>query len=148
MGVNPDLKELFKILNDHGVEYLIIGAYAVIYYTAPRYTKDLDIWVRPTPENARKVWAALEKFGAPLADITEKDFTDKEMIYQIGVEPNRIDVMMGVSGLKFSDVWNNRETSTYGGIPIWIISRDDLIRTKETAGRPQDLIDAESLKKG
>ncbi|MFH1037345.1 MAG: hypothetical protein V1789_01570 [PVC group bacterium] len=74
------------ILNDHGVEYLLVGAYAVIYYTTPRYTKDVDVWVRPTPENAHNVWLALEEFGAPLVDVTEKDFTDREMVCQIGIE--------------------------------------------------------------
>lgn len=147
MGVNPDFRDLFKILNDHGVEYLVVGAYAVIYYTTPRFTKDLDVWLSPTPENARRVFRALAKFGAPLIDVGETDFTDKEMVYQIGVEPNLIDIMMGIPGFEFPAAWANRESSTYGGIPICIIGREDLIQSKIAANRPQDLIDVENLKR-
>jgi len=147
MGVNPDLRDLFKIFNDHGVEYLVVGAYAVIYYTFPRFTKDLDVWVNPTPENARRVFRALAKFGAPLVDVGETDFTDREMVYQIGIEPNRIDIMMGISSSEFPAAWANRKRSTYGGIPICIIGREDLIQSKIAANRPQDVIDVENLKR-
>lgn len=147
MGVNRDFRDLFKIFNGHDVEYLVVGAYAVIYYTTPRYTKDLDVWVNPTSENACKVWLALKEFGAPLIDVVEKDFIDKEMIYQIGVEPNRIDIMMGMPGFEFPVAWENREESTYGGVTIYIISRKDLIHSKEATGRPHDLIDVKNLKR-
>ncbi|MDP8246611.1 MAG: nucleotidyltransferase [Candidatus Tritonobacter lacicola] len=147
MGVNPDLRDLFKIFNEHGVEYLVVGAYAVIYYTFPRFTKDVDVWVNPTPENARRVFRALAKFGAPLVDVGETDFTDREMVYQIGVEPNRIDIMMGISSSEFPAAWSNRKRSTYGGIPICIIGREDLIQSKIAANRPQDVIDVENLKR-
>lgn len=147
MAVNPDFRDLFKKFNDHRVEYLVIGAYALIYYTTPRYTKDIDIWVNPTPRNASKVWRALHEFGAPMRSLTEKDFTDKKMVYQIGIEPNRIDIIMGISGMKFSSAWKNRKRITYGGIPAMMIGKRDLIRSKISTGRPQDMLDVEQLKK-
>ena len=147
MAVNPDFKDLFKIFNKHHVEYLVVGAYAVIYYTIPRYTKDLDIWINPTSENADKVWSALEEFGAPLIDISRKDFTDEDLIYQIGIEPNRIDIIMGICGVRFPEAWREREESTFGGIPIVIIGRRHLIQSKRSANRPQDLIDVENLER-
>jgi hypothetical protein len=107
----------------------------------------LDVWVNPTPENAQRVWQALTIFGAPLQDVTPVSFTDQELVYQVGIEPNRFDVMMAIPGVEFAEAWANREQSTYGGIPIPIISRQDLIRAKRAAGRPQDLLDAEELEK-
>jgi len=147
MAVNPDFKDLFKAFNDCRVEYLVIGAYAVMFYVRPRFTKDLDVWVNPTPENAQRVWSALTVFGAPLQDVTQASFTDQELVYQVGIEPNRFDVMMGIPGVDFATAWSNREHSTYGGIPIPIISRQDLISAKRAAGRPQDLWDAQELEK-
>lgn len=118
-----------------------------MFYTRPRFTKDLDVWVNPTLENAQRVWRALTIFGAPLQDVTPASFTERELVYQIGIEPNRIGVMMDIPGVDFAAAWANREQSTYGGVPIPIISRSDLIRAKRAAGRPQDLLDAQELEK-
>ncbi|HUJ11277.1 MAG TPA: hypothetical protein VL171_14765 [Verrucomicrobiae bacterium] len=148
MAINPDFKDLFRIFNDCHVEYLVIGAHAVVFHTRPRFTKDLDMWVNPTKGNAAKVWEALQKFGAPLKGVTEESFTDRQMVYQIGVEPNRIDIMMGTPGVEFDVAWANRAQSTYGDIPIGIIGRAELLKTKLATGRPQDLLDADDLKKG
>jgi len=145
MAINPDFKDLFKTFNDCRVEYLIIGAHAVMFHTRPRFTKDLDVWVNPTTENARRVWEALERFGAPLHEVSVGDFTDGQMIYQVGIEPNRIDVMMATPGLTFEEAWTNRAQSTYGGVPIAIIGRAELIKTKRATGRPQDFLDATEL---
>jgi hypothetical protein len=142
---NNDFKDLFKVFNAVGVEYLVVGAHAVIYYAEPRYTKDLDIWVNPSDANAENVWMALASFGAPLHGIQKRDFTDPEMIYQIGVAPNRIDILMGIAGLSFDAAYPNRIMSTYDSIPIPIIARPDLIKAKQAAARPQDLIDLERL---
>ena len=147
MPANKDYKDLFKILNEEKVEYLIVGAHAVIYYAEPRYTKDLDIWVNPSQENSKRVWKALSKFGAPLTEITLKDFQDSELIYQIGIEPNRIDILMGVAGLDFEVAYSNKSLSTYDGEPINILNKKDLIKTKKTTGRAQDIIDIENLEK-
>ncbi len=145
MPANQDFKELFKTFNDENVEYLVVGAYAVIYYTKPRYTKDLDIWINPTHENALRVYNALKKFGAPLIDIRPESFTDPALIYQIGIEPNRIDIIMSITGCEFSRAWNSRSSSTYEDIPIHILSKEDLIKAKKATGRPRDMLDVQLL---
>ncbi len=147
MAINQDFRDLFKVFNELGVKYLIVGAYAMIYYTEPRYTKDLDVWVEPSTDNAKRVWQALEKYGAPLVDVSERDFANPEIVYQIGVEPNRIDVMMDISGVEFKQAWESREESAYGDEPIYIIGLNDLIQAKMKAGRLQDKLDLEYLRK-
>ncbi len=114
MEISSDYRELFSILNIHKVKYMVIGAYAVSYYTEPRFTKDLDIWIKPELKNADKLYNALKKFGAPLKDICPKDFIDENMVYQIGVAPIRVDIMMGLPGLKFDLAWKKRIRTKYG----------------------------------
>jgi hypothetical protein len=143
--MNQDYRDLFKIFNAHQVKYMVVGAYAVIYYAEPRYTKDLDIWVEPTQENAERVWKALAEFGAPLEGVTKEDLSNKELIYQIGVAPNRLDVMMHVPGLEFSKAWERKEESTYGGEIIHILHIDDLIHAKKTTNRDEDRTDVKRL---
>lgn len=145
MPSNPDFKDLFKLFNDEGVEYLVAGAHAVMAFTEPRYTKDLDILVRATPENAVRVFRALRCFGAPLRGITEQDFTKSDMVYQIGVAPNRIDILMGVAGVAFEEAWAHRLQSTYDGVPIAIMGKTQLLKAKKAAGRPADLLDITRL---
>jgi hypothetical protein len=144
--MNSDFSDLLVALNEESVEYLIVGGYAVIKYTEPRFTKDIDIWVNATPENAERVMQALKKFGAPLSGISARDFTDPDLFFQIGISPTRIDVIMGVDGLDFSDCWKRRESGRWDEIETSFISIYDLIRNKEKVGRPQDLIDVENLK--
>ncbi len=145
MNGNRDFRDLLQCLNEAGARYLIVGAYAVIYHTEPRYTKDLDIWAEPTPENAEKVWRALARFGAPLTDIAISDLYNPDMIYQIGVEPNRIDIIMGIEGLQFSEAWKNRVVDSYDDQPLSILSLEDILKAKQAAGRPRDLLDIEVL---
>ncbi len=141
MPVNPDFRDLFSALNDGNVEYLAAGAHAVMHYTEPRYTKDLDVWVNPTHENAERVYRALARFGAPLAGVSPEDFRDEQLVYQLGVAPNRIAVMAGLAGVDFASAWGERTESTYGEVPIHIMGRDSLIQAKKACGRPQDLLD-------
>ena len=141
MPSNPDFKDLFKLFNDAGVEYLVAGAHAVMVFTEPRYTKDLDVWVRATPENAARVFRALQRFGAPLRDINAWDFIKTDLVYQIGVAPNRIDILMGIAGVEFEEAWGHRLQSTYDGVPIAIIGKTQLLKAKKAAGRPADLLD-------
>jgi hypothetical protein len=145
MPANPDFRDRFSMFNAERVEYLVVGAHAVIYFTEPRYTKDLDVWVNPSAENAERVHRALARFGAPLAGIAPGDFADPGLVYQIGVPPNRIDVVMGVAGLKFRNAWAGRVRSTYDGIPVSIVGKESLMRAKRAAGRRQDLLDLEKL---
>lgn len=146
MKVNPDFSDLLKTFNANGVKYLVVGAYAVMVYAEPRFTKDLDIWVEPTQDNAERVWKALEEFGAPLQQVTLADFRNKELVYQIGIEPNRIDILMGISGIRFETAWKNRNKRKYGDENMQIIGKNDLMRSKRKAGRDQDLLDLKRLK--
>jgi hypothetical protein len=143
--MNSDFKDLLRIFNEHKVRYLVVGGYAVIKYTEPRYTKDLDVWVEASPKNARAVFAALREFGAPLMNITPADFAKGGSIYQIGRPPARVDVLTSIEGVQFADAWPNRMASNFDGIPAPVISRQDLITNKLTVGRPQDLVDVSSL---
>jgi len=143
--MNRDYADLFKLFNGHRVRYLVVGAYAVVFYAEPRYTKDLDLWVEPTRENADQVWKALAEFGAPLEGVTLEDFSNPELIYQIGVEPNRIDIMMAVPGLEFEGAWKRRVTSSYSGEEIFILNLEDLIQAKKTTGRESDRLDLKLL---
>jgi len=143
--MNQDFRDLFRIFNECSVKYLVVGAYAVIYYAEPRYTKDLDIWVEPVVENAKRVWKALKVFGAPLDGVTLDDFCNRELIYQIGIAPNRIDIMMDIPGVDFSSAWENRIEASYDKEPIYIIGIKDLIEAKKTSNREQDRLDLKNL---
>ena len=114
-------------------------------YTEPRYTKDLDLWVDPEPTNAGRVFAALIAFGAPLTGVTAASFTEESMVYQIGVAPVRVDILMSISGLTFSSAWGRREELDWGGVAAPVISREDLITAKRASGRPRDRADLRSL---
>lgn len=147
MAINPDFRDLFSELNTAEALYLVIGAHAVTFYAAPRYTKDVDIWIGTRPENADRVYAALGRFGAPLHQLTLEDLSTPDTVFQIGVEPNRIDLLTTVGGVEFEVAWARREQSTYGDVPISIIALQDLMATKTHAGRPQDLLDLEVLRR-
>ena len=123
----------------------MIGGYAVIYYAEPRYTKDLDLWVSAEAENAEQVYLALQSFGAPLAGITVQDFQTPGLVYQMGRPPARIDILMGLKGLEFEAAWEARVEADFDGIKVFVLSRKHLIENKKLAGRPQDLMDVESL---
>lgn len=147
MLTSPDFKELLSVLARHEVRYLIIGGYAVMKYTEPRWTKDLDLLVAIDPANARAVFAALKEFGAPLTGLTEEDFTDADSFYQMGRPPLRVDVMMSIPGVAFEEAWQRKESAKIAEIPAFFISREDLILAKQASARPQDMIDLENLRK-
>lgn len=140
-----DFKELLLLFGEENVKYLIVGGFALAHYGQPRYTKDLDIWIDRSDGNPERVFQALSKFGAPLANVTIEDFADPENIFQIGVEPLRVDILPDISGVDFADAWVRRERSTYGDVPVNVISREDYISNKRASGRPQALRDIESL---
>lgn len=146
MAVNPDFKDLFAALNDAGAKYLLVGGYAVAFHGQPRFTKDLDIWVEASPENAVRVIDALKLFGAPLATLTPADLTQPDLIFQIGIPPNRIDVLTSIDGVTFTEAWIAREQTIYGDQPVPVIGRVQLIQNKQASGRPQDLLDLKALK--
>jgi len=125
----------------------VVGGYAVMHYCEPRYTKDLYIWIDATPDNAHKVYSALARFGAPLKDITPADFATDDLVYQMGIPPVRVGILMTLSGVTFHDAWESRERSHFEGVPVWFIGREHLIQNKIASGRHIDLHHAEQLRK-
>jgi hypothetical protein len=145
MFVNSDFTDLLKLFNDNNVRYLVIGGYAFIQYAEPRFTKDLDLWISTETNNAAAVYKALKLFGAPLAGLTEADFSEEGYFYQMGVPPIRVDILMGIPGGDFEGAWGNRNEVDFDGLMVPFISRKDLINIKKASGRPQDLVDADLL---
>lgn len=143
--LNPDFKDIVRALSSARVRYLVVGGFAVIEHTEPRYTKDLDLWVEPTPGNARKVFLALQRFGAPLKGVTEKDFTNEQLVFQMGVEPVRIDILMGLEAVSFTAAWRDRKTVRWGAVRVPVMSAAHLIANKKRVARPQDLADVARL---
>ena len=144
---NQDFKDLLSELNAHGVEFLVVGAHALAAHGHVRATKDLDVWVRPDAANASRVMAAIRAFGAPTHAVTEDDFSTPGITFQIGVEPVRIDLITAADGLTFEPAWQNRVATNYAGEPVFVVSREDLIRNKRASARPQDLADVAALER-
>jgi hypothetical protein len=145
MFVNSDFTDLLSLFNANSVEYLVIGGYALIQYAEPRYTKDLDLWISTDLTNASAVFQSLKSFGAPLEDLTDRDFAEDGFFYQMGMPPVRIDILMGIPGIEFQAAWEKREEVWFDDLPVFFISKQDLITAKRASGRPQDLIDADLL---
>lgn len=146
---NRDFRDLLAALSAHSVRFLIVGGYAVTFHARPRFTKDLDVWVEPTADNAARAFQALAAFGAPLQmhGVTVQDFTTVGTIYQIGLPPNRIDILTAVDGLQFAPCWDRRVTAHFGDVDVAYLAREDLIVNKRTVARPQDLEDVRSLER-
>jgi hypothetical protein len=137
MAENPHYKELLRLLNESEVRYLIVGGYAVMKYTEPRFTKDLDVWVENSQENSVRVFEALKRFGAPLETdkITPETFTQSNLTYQIGIAPVRIDILTHITGVTFNAAWKDRVEGSIFGIAVQFIPLDQLIANKEATGR-------------
>jgi hypothetical protein len=145
MQANSDLTELLAALNAEGARYLIVGAYAVGLHGRPRATKDADLFVGSDPSNAERVWNALARFGAPLSGVTIDDLATPGTFYIMGRAPNQIDIITEIDGVDFDRAFKNKVTSSYGGVPAFFISKEDLLANKRAAGRPQDLADVAFL---
>ena len=143
--LNPAFQEILSTFSDEGVEYLLVGAYAVAAHGIPRATGDIDLWIRPTSDNARRVWGALEKFGAPLSRLSITDFEKADQVIQIGIAPTRIDLLTSIDGVEFNNAWDDRISVRIDGLVVPTISRHHLIANKRATARPQDLADAERL---
>jgi hypothetical protein len=143
--MNSDFEDLLRTIERYGVKYLVVGGHAVMRYTEPRYTKDLDLWIEASAENSTAVFAALAEFGAPLAGLSPPDFAREGFVYQLGMPPARVDILMSIDGVTFSQAWPNRERAKLGSVDAWFIGRKDLIANKRASGRHIDLHDAESL---
>ncbi len=147
MKISSDYKDLLSIFNAAGVRYLIVGGYAVMIHTEPRYTKDLDVWIEPSGPNAQALFSALARFGAPLKGLQPSDFTEPEVFYQIGMEPVRVDVMTSVPGLDFTAAWERRVVVDFDGESAPVLSREDLLVSKKRAARPRNHKHIRSLQK-
>ncbi len=146
MLTSSDFRELLNIFEKHKIRYLVVGGYAVMKYSEPRFTKDLDLLIATDKKNADSVYSALKEFGAPLANLTSDDFTHNDYFYQMGRPPLRVDIMMSIPGIGFEEAWANREMVELNNVRVPFISRSDLIRAKEASGRLQDKVDIEKLK--
>ncbi len=143
--LSHDYRDILSAFIDERVDYLVVGAYAVASHGLPRATGDLDLWVRPDQENASRVWRALAKFGAPVADVLASELSTPGLVFQIGVEPSRIDVLTSIDGVEFDDAWKDRVELEIDGLRVQIIGRAHLITNKKAVGRPQDLADVARL---
>jgi len=145
MNLQKDLREFVELLSALDVHFLVVGAFAVAYHGYPRYTADIDLFIERSPQNAQRLLQAINQFGFGDVGLTDKDFLREDQVIQLGVAPNRIDVMTHISGVAFEEAWKSREFGEIGGLRIPFISRELLKRNKAASGRTQDLADLEHL---
>jgi hypothetical protein len=145
--LSNDLKEFVGLLNSNKVEYLVVGAYAVAWHGYPRFTADIDFLVRPTVANAEALVLALNAFGFASLRLAVEDFIRPGQIVQLGVKPNRIDLITSIAGVEFDQAWKGRVAGVIDGIPVQFLGLEELIRNKESTGRLKDQGDAEELRK-
>lgn len=145
MEVHRDFKELLELFNAHGVEYLIVGGVALALHGAPRYTADMDLYVRPAEENARKALAALEAFGFGNIGIELDDFRMPGRVVQLGLPPVRIDLTTSIDGVSWEEAYRGRVSGSYGDVPVSFIGRQEFLANKTATGRTKDLADMEAL---
>ena len=143
--MNADYIDMLKCLNKAGVDYILVGGWAVNMYGYIRATVDLDIWILADSDNARKVYSAIAEFGAPVSEMKPEEFAQYGMIFQIGVAPCRVDIISKISGVSYADAVTRAVPKTIDGIPVRIISLEDLIANKKASGRAKDLADVEVL---
>lgn len=144
--LNEDYKEMLQILLDNEVKFLIVGAYAMGAYGYPRATGDFDIWVDTSIENSKKIYKSLFEFGVPISDITENTFTEKGIVFQIGVAPRRIDIVTHIDGVNFEEAYRTKEIINIENLPLPFISKENLIKNKQSTGREKDKLDIKYLK--
>jgi hypothetical protein len=148
MELAPDFDEFIASLTAHGAEFVVVGAYALAFHGAPRFTGDLDILVRPTLENAARLLEALEAFGFPITDLKPEAIADRRRMLQIGVPPVQIHVMSAISGVEWDEAWSDRVAGGLGRHEVFFLGRETFLRNKRAAGRPKDLADIDALKPG
>lgn len=143
--LDKDLLELLALFRSKGVEFLVVGGHAVAFHGYPRLTEDLDLFVRSDAENGARIVDALIEFGFGSLDLQPGDFEAEDRVIQLGRRPNRVDLLTKLYGVSFGDAWSRRVAASLDGAPVWMISREDLIRNKRATGRPRDAIDADTL---
>ena len=145
--LNRDHLDLLRAFVEADVRFLVVGAHAVGYHAQPRATGDLDVWIEPTAENARRAHQALTTFGAPLENLSVADLETPGIVFQMGVPPNRIDVLTEISGVRFREAWQTRSEATVADLKVPIIGFDCLLANKRAAGRPKDAGDVDVLER-
>ena len=145
MEVQPDFRDLLKLFNAHKVEYVVIGGYAMAFHGAPRYTGDLDIFVKPNPENAQRIMKALGAFGFGSLELTAEDFQSPDRVIQLGVPPVRIDILTSVTNITWETAAANRIEGKYGDVVVFYMGRAEFVANKRAVGRKKDLADLEAL---
>ena len=145
MEPNKDFKELLELFSENSVEFVIVGAYALAFHGAPRFTGDLDLLVRPDSQNASRILRALDTFGFGSVGLQTKDFSELDQIIQLGVPPLRIDLLTSISGVSWEQAWANKVSGFYHDLPVFFLGKDEFIANKKAAGRPQDLADVAAL---
>jgi hypothetical protein len=145
--LHQDFVDLLRAFAAADVRFLVVGAYALAVHGLPRATGDLDVWIDPTPANARRAYGALRDFAAPLANLREEDLTNPDLVFQMGVAPVRIDVLMSISGVVFDEAWKRRTEAVFEGVRFPVIGLDDLVQNKRACARPKDLVDLEILER-
>ena len=145
MEIQPDFRDLLKLFNDHGVEYIIVGGYALAFHGAPRFTGDLDLFICPSPANARNVLNALDGFGFNFPNLTLDDFQKPDTVVQLGLPPIRIDLITSISGVPWEEANAHKEAGMYGEIRVCYLGRNEFIKNKTASGRKKDIADLEAL---
>ena len=145
MELQQDFRELLALFNDHKVEYIIVGGYALAFHGAPRYTGDIDIFVKPDTQNARRIMVALNEFGFGSVGLTEGDFGSPDKVVQLGVPPVRIDVITSLTGVSWEEAFSGRVAGKYGDVQVHYIGRKEFIANKKAIGRNKDLADLDAL---
>jgi hypothetical protein len=148
MELAPDFDEFVESLIAHGVEFVVVGAYALAFHGAPRFTGDLDVLIRPTRENATRLLTALESFGFPVGHLRPDAIADRRRMLQMGVPPVQIHVMSAITGVEWDEVWADRVTGPLGRHTVGFLGRATFLRNKRAAGRPKDLADIDALEPG
>lgn len=148
MELAPDFEEFCALLNDHRVEFVIVGAYALAFHGAPRYTGDLDVLVRPTEENGARLLTAIAAFGFPPAAITPQDVVAGHKVIQMGEMPVQLHVMSAIDGVTFDEVWDGRQAGRLGQQDVAFIGEAEFVKNKRAAGRLKDLADIDALRPG
>ncbi len=146
--INEDFADILRALADVGAEFLLVGAHALAVHGIVRATGDIDLWVRPSADNAQRVIDALRRFGAPLEahGITRGDLQTPGTVYQIGLPPRRIDILTEISGVAFDEAWASRISTRIADVPVHVLGREALIKNKLATGRAKDLLDVRLLR--
>lgn len=145
MKLAKDLREFIALLNSREVEYVLVGAYALAFHSRPRYTEEIDILIRPSPENARRVEEVLRALGFGSLGLRADDFQRENQVIQLGLPPNRIDLITSISGVSFDEAWEGRMHGELDELPVSFLNRECLVRNKQAAGRDKDLVDLKTL---